>query len=278
MVHMSRRLIRDRAFQAFITLVIIANAALVGLETFPEVVAREGAVLTTANMVILAIFIFEIAVRLVAYWPRPQAFFRVSWNVFDFVIVAVSLLPAVGTFATVARLGRLLRVLRLISAFPELRLIVGTMLRSIRSIGSVLLLMSLVVYVYAILGVNLFGAGDPENWGSLGTAVLTLFGMLTLEGWLEVQDVAMSITPFAWVFFGSYVLIAVFVIVNLFVAVVLNNLEDLRTEARVEAARESEILTRIGQLRNDLELLEHELRAARSADDGSPATAAIRSR
>ena len=270
MIEWARRIASSSRFQTFVMLVILGNAVLVGLETFPDLVATQHTLLEVVNALILAIFIFELAVRMVSYWPRPLAFFRDGWNVFDFVIVALSLLPAAGSFATVARLARLLRVLRLISAFPELRLIVGTMLRSLGSMGSVLLLMGLVMYVYAVLGYHLFSAADPAHWGSLGNSLRTLFEILTLEGWVEIQETSLQVTPLAWLFYGSYVMIAVFVVVNLFIAVVLNNLEDVRSEERAkEAERESELLVRLGQLRVDIELLEHELRVAGKGSRGA---------
>lgn len=270
MIEWARRIASSSRFQTFVMLVILGNAVLVGLETFPDLVATQHTLLEVVNALILVTFIFELAVRMVSYWPRPLAFFRDSWNVFDFVIVALSLLPAAGSFATVARLARLLRVLRLISAFPELRLIVGTMLRSLGSMGSVLLLMGLVMYVYAVLGYHLFSAADPAHWGSLGNSLRTLFEILTLEGWVEIQETSLQVTPLAWLFYGSYVMIAVFVVVNLFIAVVLNNLEDVRSEERaMEAERELELLVRLGQLRVDIELLEHELRAAGKGSRGA---------
>jgi voltage-gated sodium channel len=110
----------------------------------------------------------------VACWPRPLRFFADGWNVFDFVVVAASLLPQSGTFAMVARLARLLRVTRLVAVFPELRLIVSTMLRSIPSMGHVIMMLGLLLYVYAVLGVAMFREEDPEHWSSLGVALLTL--------------------------------------------------------------------------------------------------------
>jgi voltage-gated sodium channel len=268
MVTWARRIAHDHRFQTFIMVVILGNAVLVGLETFPSLVADYHTLLEAANAAILAIFLFEISVRLISYWPRPLDFFRDGWNVFDFVIVALSMLPAAGSFATVARLARLLRVLRLISAFPELRLIVGTMLRSLGSMGSVLLLMGLVMYVYAIVGYHLFAAVDPTNWGSLGASLLTLFEILTLEGWVELQESSLAATPYAWVFYGSFILVAVFVVVNLFIAVVLNNLEEVRSQQRSEEAeRESELLFRLGQVRADLEHLEAQLRTSGRASN-----------
>ena len=187
MIGLARRIADSRIFQAFIVVVILVNAVLVGLETSPELFAQHRALFDVLNGAIIAVFVAELTIRLVAYLPRPQRFFADGWNVFDFVIVALSLLPAGGSFATVARLARLLRVLRIVSVFPELRLIVGTMLRSVGSMGSVIVLLALVLYVYAVLGFHLFGAVDPAHWGDLGLSVRTLFEVLTLEGWLELQ-------------------------------------------------------------------------------------------
>lgn len=268
MVTWARRVVEDRRFNAFIVGVILVNAVLVGLETSEDLLARYGSVLELLNAVIIGIFVVEIAIRMVSYWPRPLAFFRDGWNVFDFVVVAVSLLPAAGSFATVARLARLLRVLRLVSALPELRLIVGTMLRSFGSMLSIVLLLGLVVYVYAVLGYHLFGAIDPARWGDLGTAVRTLFEALTLEGWLEFQAAVIGQVPLAWLFFGSYILIAVFVVVNLFIAVILNNLETVKAEHAAEEMEEmtepdvdKELLLRVETIRAELGELETRLRA-----------------
>src|SRR5688572_1751192 len=266
MAAMARRITQDTRFSAFIISVILINAVLVGLETSEEVLRLYGPVLEVVNALIIGIFIFEITVRLISYWPRPLAFFRDGWNVFDFIVVALSLLPAAGSFATVARLARLLRVVRLVSVLPELRLIVGTMLRSFVSMAAIVLLLSLVIYVYAVLGYHLFGPVDPAHWGSLGSAVRTLFEMLTLEGWLEFQAAVIGQVPLAWVYFGSYVLIAVFIVVNLFIAVILNNLERVKTEQAAEDIKaptdeDVYLLARVETIRSELAELDTRLRA-----------------
>ena len=267
MIGWARRVSRNGAFQAFIVLVIVANAALVGLETSPALVEQYHVLFDQLNAVIIAIFVVELTIRIVSYLPRPQRFFRDGWNLFDFVIVALSLLPSVGSFATVARVARLLRVLRILSVFPDLRLIVGTMLRSLSSMGSVMILLALVVYVYAVLGYHLFGAIDAAHWGDLGLAVRTLFEVLTLEGWLELQAAVLPTVPGAWLFFASYVLLAVFIVVNLFIAVVLNNLESVKAEHAAEALEgdDADLLRRIDHLRTDLGDLEALLRQRRTA-------------
>jgi voltage-gated sodium channel len=265
MVTWARRVVADRRFNAFIIGVILVNAVLVGLETSEDLLARYGTVFELVNAVVIGIFVVEIAFRLTSYWPRPHAFFRDSWNVFDFVIVALSLLPAAGSFATVARLARLLRVVRLVSVLPELRLIVGTMLRSFGSMISIVLLLALVMYVYAVLGYHMFGAIDPAHWGDLGTAARTLFEALTLEGWLELQEAVIAQVPLAWLFFGSYILLAVFIVVNLFIAVILNNLETVKAEQAADEMHEpdadDELLRRVEAIRSELGELETRLRA-----------------
>ena len=268
MITRARRIVQDSRFNAFIVGVILVNAVLIGLETSEELLARYGALLELLNVLIGGIFVVEITIRIVGYWPRPLTFFRGGWNVFDFVVVAVSLLPAAGSFATVARLARLLRVVRLVSVLPELRLIVGTMLRSFGSMVSIVVLLALVVYVYAVLGYHLFGAIDPARWGDLATSVRTLFEALTLEGWLEFQAAVIGQVPLAWLFFGTYILIAVFIVVNLFIAVILNNLETVKAEHAaedMEEMRETEVdedlLRRVEQIRSELEELETRLRA-----------------
>ena len=271
MIGLARRIADSRVFQAFIIGVILVNAVLVGLETDAQLVARYGALFELLNMAIIAVFVTELAIRLVSYFPRPQRFFADGWNVFDFVIVALSVLPAGGSFANVARLARLLRVLRIVSVFPELRLIVGTMLRSLSSMTSVILLLSLVLYVYAVLGFHLFGAVDPAHWGDLGLSVRTLFEVLTLEGWLELQAAVLTAVPGAWLFFGSYVLVAVFIVVNLFIAVILNNLESVKAEHAAEALEDgddAELLKRIEALRSELGDVEALLR--RRGPDSPP--------
>jgi voltage-gated sodium channel len=245
------------AFQRAVLAVIVANAILMGIETSTAVMERHGRLLLALNAVIQTVFVLEIAVRLVAHGRRPLGFFRDGWNVFDFAVVGLSLLPASGAFANVARLARVLRAARLVSSLPDLRLIVGTMLRSIPSMGHVLLLLGLLMYVYGVLGVHLFGQVDPLHWGSLPRAAGALFQILTLEGWVELQAASREGHPAAWLFYGSFIMIAVFVVINLFIAVVINNLERTRNEEL--PAPEDEAAVRIATLRRELDALERTL-------------------
>lgn len=261
MIAVCRRLVSSRGFQNAILALIVANAILIGLETSPALWARYGDLFTALNLVVQVVFAFELAVRLLAHAPRVHRFFLDGWNVFDFAIIACSLLPAAGPVASVARLARLLRALRIVSALPELRLIVATMLRSIPSLANVVVLLGLILYVYAIVGVSLFQGTDPAHWGSLGRAVLTLFEILTLEGWVEIMDQSLPATPWAWVYYVSFVVLAVFVVVNLFIAIVINNLESAKREQREdEAAGAESIVARLAAMREGLAALEAEMR------------------
>jgi len=266
--NLARRVAESHRFQNFILGVILATAILVGLETSEGLVERYGGLFELADVVVQTIFVIEIAIRLLAHWPRLGRFLADGWNVFDVAVVAASLLPQAGAFAMVARLARLLRVTRLISVFPELRLIVSTMLRSIPSMGHILMMLGLLLYVYGVLGFYLFREHDPGHWGTLGAALLTLFQMLTLEGWVEVQAAVLDEVPFAWVFFSSFVFVAVFVVVNLFIAVVLNNLESAKIELQAGEDRRNPqhaLLESIEAVKAQLGELERQLRADRPA-------------
>jgi voltage-gated sodium channel len=234
--------------------VIVFNAALVGIETDSELSTAFSAEFAWAHRVILALFWAELVVRLAAHGRGWPSFFRSGWNLFDTALIVAGMVPAVGAWATVARLARVLRVARVVSISPQLRLMISTMLRSIPSLGHVGLLLGLLLYIYGVIGVELFGATDPAHWGSLGRALLTLFQILTLEGWVELQHTSMQVTSAAWMFYVSFVLIAVFVVVNLFIAVVLNNLDQARRE--LEPSRHeptmSDLASRIDALAREI--------------------------
>ncbi len=227
----ARRLVERPAFNRATVALILLNAALMGLETYPRFTTGNESVLRGMHVGFQAAFVLEITVRVVACLPSPRRFFHDGWNVFDFAVVALSLLPAAGPLATIARVARVLRIARLASALPDLRLIIDTMLRSIPSMTHVILLQGLLIYVYGVLGWHLFGEADPAHWGTLGRACASLFQILTLEGWVEMAAEARGATRAAWFFFASYIVVAVFVVINLFIAVVLNNMEKSRRES-----------------------------------------------
>jgi len=223
-------LISSPLFDKTIIALILINALILGLETSPQLMARFTSEFELAQNIILFAFIVEALLKISAVAPRLKLYFGNGWNLFDFSVIVLSLVPATGELAMVARLARLMRILRLISTIPELRLIVTTLLRSIPSMGHVMLLMSIIFYIYAISGYHLFHLHDPQHWGSLGVAVLTLFRIVTLEDWTDLMYTALELHDWAWVYFVSFIFVGTFVIINLFIAVVINNLEKSKAE------------------------------------------------
>ena len=225
-----QRIIITRSFEYFIVALILLGAVILGLETSASIVAEYGTLMEQINQAIIFIFVLEAAVKIYASFPRIDNYFRVGWNVFDFAIIVLALIPATGELAMIARLARLLRVIRLVSTIPELRLIVSTLIRSIPSMGHVVMLMGIIFYIYAVAGFHLFHEHDPEHWRTLGISLLTLFRIVTLEDWTDVMYTGMAMNAYSWIYFVSFVVLGTFVIVNLFIAVVLNNLDEAKQE------------------------------------------------
>jgi voltage-gated sodium channel len=235
------RIVEARWFEPFMIGIIIVNAIIIGLETSKEIESAYGHLLHLANDFFLVIFMLEAAFKIGCVAPRFRLYFGDGWNLFDFTVVVLSLVPVTGEFALVARLIRVLRVLRLVSAVPQLRLIVATLVRSIP---------------------NIFHEQDPDNWGTLGAALLTLFQIVTLEGWVDVMETAMEAHPWSWVYFVSFVLIGTFVVLNLFIAVVINNLEASKMAELKELAQPTtrdEIIAELRRTRDALVDLERKL-------------------
>ncbi|GJL66184.1 MAG: hypothetical protein NPIRA05_11550 [Nitrospirales bacterium] len=248
MKQIARRLVGAPVFERLIIGLILVNGVILGMETSPDLVEEYGVFFHLANHIILGVFILEAVLKMMAVAPQVSRYFNDGWNIFDFSVIVFSLIPATGEFAMIARLARLLRVVRLISTIPELRLIVSTLVRSIPSMIHVMTLMGVIFYIYAITGFQLFHEHDPTHWRSLGISLLTLFRVVTLEDWTDVMYKAMELHPFAWMYFVSFVVLGTFVVVNLFIAVVINNLD----EAKAERLRELELPVTQEEILKDL--------------------------
>ena len=256
------RLVNAPAFEYSIIALILINAALLGMGTSPRLVAEYGNLINLGYQIVLGVFIVEALLKMIALAPRSDRYFREGWNVFDFLIIVFSLIPATGQFATIARLARLLRVLRLISTIKHLRLIVEALMRSIPAVGHVMILMSVVLYIYAIIGYQLFNQHDPEHWGNLGISALTLFRVLTLESWTEIMYTAMLLHPLAWLYFLSFVVVGTFVVINLFIAIIINNLDETKLERmREQPISQAELLNELRTTQGMLRRLESRMNA-----------------
>lgn len=262
MQNIACRIVNAPLFEPCIIGAILLNGMILGMETSPNLVGRFGPLMDFGNHVILGVFILEALVKMTALYPRVGDYFRDGWNVFDFSVIVFSLIPATGEFAMIARLARLLRVVRLISTIPELRLIVSTLVRSIPSMFHVMTLMAIIFYIYAITGYQLFHDHDPTHWRSLGISLLTLFRVVTLEDWTDVMYAAMDFHPWSWVYFVSFVVLGTFVVINLFIAVVINNLDEAKAERLAELRQpvtQQEILTDLRATQVALQRLEDRL-------------------
>ncbi|MFB9247568.1 ion transporter [Sphaerisporangium melleum] len=227
-----RHVLESTGFQRLIISVIVLNAATLGLETSPRVMASYATPLHVVDHIALYVFVAELLVKIYVYRAR---FFRDPWNLFDTVIVAVSLLPAAGELS-VLRALRILRALRLISVVPSLRRVVSALLTAIPGMTSIAALLALVLYVASVMGTKLYGAGAPEYFGDLPTSLFTLFQTMTGDGWSDINRKVMEQHPSSWVFFVIFVLICTFVVLNLFIAVVVSALEEEHQRERREDA------------------------------------------
>jgi voltage-gated sodium channel len=214
--------VESPVFQRSLIALIIVNAVILGLETSPTVMGRWGPLLLDLDRVILSIFVVEIALRLIAHGPR---FFRDPWSVFDFTVVAISLVPAAGPLA-VLRALRVLRVLRLLTLAPNMRRVVGGLLRAVPGLTSVFGVMMIIFYVSAVIATKLFGERFPEWFGSLGASGYTLFQVMTLESWsMGIARPVIEAFPHAWIFFLVFILVSTFTMLNLFIAVIVNAIQ-----------------------------------------------------
>jgi voltage-gated sodium channel len=268
------RIAESRPFALGIFAVILANAVVLGLETYEGVVEDAGGLLTVLNEVFLAIFVVELAIRIIAFAPRPQDFFRSGWNVFDFVVIGASFVPGLRENSTLLRLVRLARIVRVVRLLPDLRVLVTAVGRSLPGVASLGVLTVLLLYVYGIGGWLIFDTHDPESYGTVGDAMLTLFVMLTLENLPQNIEMGLDLSGWTVLYFLSFTLIAAFLLFNLLIGVVINSLEEAREiEFRREQAARREhaavtedvyddrsvvLLDHVHDLRVALERIEHE--------------------
>ena len=269
---------KSKAFNRIIMSTILFSAIVIGLETYPSIMASYGSFLLPLDKVILGIFTLEVIIKLLANGRDPQRYFKDPWNLFDFTIVALCYLPIQAQFVVVMRLIRVMRILRLITALPRLQLIVGALLKSIPSIGYIGVLLGLHFYVFAVVGVFLFSANDPFRFGDLQSALLTLFQIATMENWVELMHTNMygcdkfgyadSIaalcvnpkpSPFAApAYFIGFIILGTMIILNLFIGVIMKGMEEMEDEIAQSDGRQTtedvqkEILERLRSIESKL--------------------------
>ncbi|MFN3166704.1 MAG: ion transporter [Phycisphaeraceae bacterium] len=276
------RLVHHPAFQGAVLGLILLAAVLVGLETYPSLVERYGTVLHLLDQLIIYLFALEAALKMAQHRAKWFRYFHDPWNVFDFTIVVVCFLPVDAEYAAVMRLVRVLRAMRLITTVPQLQLIVGSLIKSLPSMCYVGLLLVLMFYIYAVMGVFLWRDNDPVHFGNLQTSMLSLFRVVTLEDWTDVMYIQMfgsdqydfsaqtraahegqfhsKASPvLGALYFVSFVLVGTMIMLNLFIGVIIKSMEEAQDEQ--EADDREKHLAETGHLTigDELILLEHEL-------------------
>ncbi len=235
------------AMQNFILGVILFNAAILGIGTSQSMMAQVGPLIVILDKICLAIFTVEIAAKLFA---RGPGFFRKGWNIFDFVIVAISLIPAAQNLS-VLRALRILRLLRVLSVAPSLRRVVEGLINALPGMGSVFLLMGLIFYIAAVMATNLFGSEFPHWFGTLGRSGYSLFQVMTLESWsMGIVRPVMEVYPEAWAFFVPFILVTTFAVVNLVVGLIVNSMQDAHHTEDTEKTEgyRDEVLNRLTEI------------------------------
>ncbi|MER5765890.1 ion transporter [Streptomyces sp. NPDC002082] len=279
------------AFSLTVFAVILFNAALLGAETYSGLSAEYSGLLSATERFCVIAFTLEMLIRLGAHADRPKAFFQDPWNIFDLLVVSSAFIPFLRENTTLLRLLRLARVLRTARFMPQLRVLLVAVGRSLPGTVSFLFVGALIVYVYAMIGWICFAEHDPQHYGSIGRAGLTLFLLMTLEGLGDAVHAGLAISPLSILFYASYVLFASFVLVNVLIGVVLNALEEAREmedEAEKEEKRAAllatqsppdaadELLLRIAAVRSALDDMEAQLdtvHATPTATVGAPSAA-----
>ena len=270
MVVLCKKVSESKIFNNFILFVIGLAAIVVGMQTYKNFGAQHQATLNALDSIILGIFILEVLVKIVAQGRDPLNYFKDSWNIFDFSIVVVCILPIESNdFVAVLRLARVLRVLKLVSALPRLQVLVGAVLKSVPSIGYVFLLATIHFYIYGCMATFLYSDNDPVHFRNLQTSMLSLFRAVTLEDWTDLMYINMygsanygydessytmlaelgftrdqiksNSSPFgAAIFFVSFVITGAMIVLNLFVGVMLTGMEDAKKEQELETRLKKE--------------------------------------
>lgn len=257
----------------FIAGLIVFNAIILGCMTSNWAMAEAGPLLMFLDSAVIGLFVIEIALRLYVHRLR---FFRDPWSLFDFVVVAIALVPNQNGIAVLRSL-RILRVLRLISVVPSLRRVVGGLIAALPGMASIVLLMAIIFYVFAVMATNLYGAAFPDWFGTLGASAYTLFQIMTLESWsMGIVRPVMAEFPNAWTFFVPFIMATAFTVLNLFIGIIVSAMQQ-EHEAALDAERQllhdeqAQIGAEMRALRGEIAALRGEIVAARPATASAPA-------
>lgn len=248
--------VESRRVQAFVIAAILLNAIVLGMETSPSIMASFSTILITIDKLCLLIFLIELIIKMFCYRLH---FFRSGWNIFDFLVVGIALVPGAGIWAVLRSL-RVLRVLRLLTAIPSLKKVVAAFIHAIPGLSGVMTVMSIFFYTMGVLATKLFGATHPEWFGTLGASLYTLFQVMTLESWsMGIVRPVMETHPWAFAFFVPFIIIATFTILNLFIGIIVSTMQELSLASEVLPHTDPELITILERIDTDLKALRQQI-------------------
>tara|TARA_Y100001935_G_C17311760_1_gene517132 strand:+ start:19706 stop:20533 length:828 start_codon:yes stop_codon:yes gene_type:complete len=240
-----------KVFEFFVISIIILSALVIGVKTH-DIPHLAIEVLIALDIFITFFFLAEIIIRMIAEGSLRK-FFTQGWNIFDFSIVLLSLIPLQDSeMALLGRLLRVFRVLRLISFIPELRILVEAFLAAIPRMGYIALLMFIVFYIYAAMGSMFFSQVNEDLWGNISISMLTLFRVATFEDWTDVMYETMIVYPLSWIFYITFIFIIAFVFLNMMIGVVLDTLQRENNAQSIDREQDQ---TRATSLTKDNEII-----------------------
>ena len=219
----------NRIFELFVIFIIIVSALEIGAKTY-ELPAAAVTFTQFLDVFITLFFLVEITIRFIAE-PEKKQFFKSGWNIFDTLVVVISLIPINDSeMALLARLVRVFRVLRMVSVIPELRILINSLIKALPQLGYVMLLMFIIFYIYAAVGSFLFNTINPVLWGNIAISMLTLFRVMTFEDWTDIQYETMDVYPLSWIFYLSFIFFTAFAFLNMVIGILLNVMEQERAK------------------------------------------------
>jgi voltage-gated sodium channel len=254
------RWVESPSIQRLILAAILLNAVILGMETSAAIMDRWGPVLVLLDKLCLGIFIIELSLKL---WAYRLLFWRNGWNIFDFIVVGIALVPGAGPWAVLRSL-RVLRILRLLTVVPAMRKVVAAFLHAIPGLTGVIAVMGIFFYTAAVLATNLFGGTHPDWFGTIGSSLFSLFQIMTLESWsMGIVRPVMEVHPWAWAFFVPFIIIATFTILNLFIGIIVSTMQELASLPEPNVP-EPDLIKILERMESDIARLRESIQTRRS--------------
>ncbi len=256
------RLRSNKLFETLVISIILISGLLIGAKTYP-LPPLVNQVVVILDWAITLFFLVEITIRFLGESDKRR-FFRSGWNIFDTLIVTVSLIPIEDSeLALIGRLVRIFRVLRMVSIIPELRVLLNSLMAALPQLGYVMLMMFIIFYIYAAVGTTFFAAINDTLWGDISISMLTLFRVMTFEDWTDVMYETMDVYPLSWAYYLSFIFLSAFAFLNMIIGIVVNVLEEEhQRQARAEALASGE--PTLTELRDEIRELRQLLQARHS--------------